>query len=134
VKITANQYAKALYELTTGKSQTEVSAVIDEFEKLLAKKNQTKLLSKIIEKFKNIWNKENRIVEAEIISREELSEDLHNKLRNYISNKYKAKEVLINNVVNESIKGGIIIRVGDEVMDGSINKQLKNLKNILNKL
>jgi F-type H+-transporting ATPase subunit delta len=128
MKITPSQYAKTLYELTLNKSKNEVDVLVTEFTKLLQKKNQVKLLPKIIEKFNEIWNKNNGIIEAEIMSREKLNDELRNKLRNYISNKYKAKEVLINNIVNESIKGGIIIRVGDEVMDGSISRQLQNLK------
>jgi len=133
MKITPTQYAKTLYELTLEKSQNEIDAVIPEFSKLLVKKNQMKLLPKIIEKFNHIWNKNNGIVEAEIISCEKLADELSNKLRNYISNKYQAKEVLINNIVNESLKGGIIIRVGDEVMDGSVERQLKELKMQLEK-
>ena len=131
MKVTPTQYAKTLYKLTLDKSQSEASAVISEFAKLLAKKNQAKLLPKIIEKFNGIWNKNNGIVEAEIITREKLSDELRNKLRNYVSNKYKAKEVLINNIENESLKGGIIIRVGDEVMDGSVVGQLNKLKKVL---
>jgi F-type H+-transporting ATPase subunit delta len=132
MKVSATQYAKTLYELTQEKSQSGIGDVISEFAKLLAKKNQLKLLPKIIEKFNGIWNKENGIVEAEVISREKLSNELSNKLRNCVSNKYKAKEVLINNIVNESLNGGIIIRVGDEVMDGSVDRQLRELRKSLN--
>jgi len=131
MKISAIQYAKTLNELTLNKTHTEIDAAVSGLAELLKKKNQTKLLPKIIEKFNGIWNKNNGIVEAEIISREKLSNELRNKVSNYVSNKYKAKKVLINNIVNESIKGGIIIRVGDEVMDGSVDRQLKNLRNIL---
>jgi F-type H+-transporting ATPase subunit delta len=128
MKITPNQYAKTLYELTLDKSQSEIGDVIAEFAKLLAKKNQTKLLPKIIEKFTAIWNKENGIVEAEVMSARKLESHQVHKVESYLKKKYEAKKVLINNVVNESIKGGIIIRVGDEVMDGSVSRQLQNLR------
>jgi F-type H+-transporting ATPase subunit delta len=128
MKITPNQYAKTLYELTQEKSQSEIGNVVSEFANLLTKKNQTKLLPKIIEKFTTIWNKENGIVEAEVISREKLSSLLVDNLIRFVKDKYKAKEVLINNIVNESLKGGIIIRVGDEVMDGSVDRQLRTLR------
>jgi F-type H+-transporting ATPase subunit delta len=121
-KVSSTQYAKALFELTEGKSHKDTDEIVGEFTRLLVKKNQTKLLPKIIEKFNGIWNKNNGIVEAEVITFEKLSVELRNKLRNYILTKYKAKEVLINNIVNESLKGGIIIRVGDEVMDGSVDR------------
>jgi F-type H+-transporting ATPase subunit delta len=133
MKITAQQYAKTLNELTRGKSHGEINDIVAEFIKLIASKNQSRLIPQVIEKFKEIWNKENGVVEAEVISREELSIELRNKLRNYISNKYKAKEVLINHIVNESVKGGIIMRVGDEVLDGSVAGKIKMLNNCLKK-
>jgi F-type H+-transporting ATPase subunit delta len=99
----------------------------------LQKNNQLKMAGKIIEKFNGIYNQENGIVEAEITSREELSKDVSNKLRNYVSTKYKAKEVVIKNKIDEQIKGGIIIKVGDEIIDASIGKSLMELKKILMK-
>ena len=45
--------------------------------------------------------------------------------------KYQAKEVVLKNIVDENIKGGMIVRVGDEVMDGSIAGKLGELKKIL---
>jgi F-type H+-transporting ATPase subunit delta len=128
MKITPAQYAKTLYELTLDKSQSEIGDVISEFAKLLAKKNQLKLLPKIIEKFNQIWNKENGIIEAEVMSANKLESHQVHKVASYLKEKYKAKEVLINDIVNESLRGGIIIQVGDEVMDGSVERQLRNLR------
>lgn len=133
MKTTANQYAKTLYELTLEKSQSEIGEMVSEFAKLLAKKNQAKLLPKIIEKFNEIWNKNNGIVKAEITSARKLEDSEVHKIENHIKNKYKAKKILINNIINESLKGGMIIQVGDEVMDGSIKRQLGDLRKILEK-
>jgi F-type H+-transporting ATPase subunit delta len=133
MKITAQPYAKALYESTKSKSQSEIDAVISGFAKILQKNNQLKLKKEISKKFKEIYNRENGIVEAEVISKEKLDNKLVDKLIGFVKDKYKAKEVVIDNVVNESIKGGIIVRVGDEVMDGSVERKLKELKSILEK-
>ena len=45
--------------------------------------------------------------------------------------KYGAKKIEMSVVVDEKIQGGIIIRVGDEILDASIQKQLINLKKVL---
>jgi F-type H+-transporting ATPase subunit delta len=134
MKITESQYAITLYELTLDKTQKDIDSAVLGLAEILHKKNQMRLLPRVIEKFNHIWNKNNGIVEAEVISREELSNELRNKLRNYLSNKYKAKEVVLNNIISESIKGGIIIRVGDEVLDGSVERQLNKLRNSFIKL
>lgn len=131
MEINSAQYAKTLYDLTKDKSRSEIDRAVIGLAKILIKKKDTKLVLKIAEKFKEIWNKENEIVEAEITSREKLDEELINKIKKFIKEKYQAKEVVLKNKINESVKGGIVIKVGDEVMDGSIEKQISNLKKAL---
>jgi F-type H+-transporting ATPase subunit delta len=133
MKITTTQYAKSLYEATTGKSQGEINNILENFVKILSKNNQLKFKENIIAKFEEIYNQENGIVLAEITSREKISGKLEKEIESFISKKYKAKEVVIENKIDENIKGGIIIKVGDEVLDASIKSQLANLKNLLNK-
>ncbi|MBU2028757.1 ATP synthase F1 subunit delta [Patescibacteria group bacterium] len=131
MKITTTQYAKALYATTAGKSEKDIADLILNLTKVLVRNRQMKLFSKITQKFTEIWNQEKGIVEAEITSREELRSELRSKVSAYIKEKYQAKEVVLHNIVDEKIQGGIIIRVGDEVLDGSITRQLQELKNNL---
>ena len=133
MKATAMQYAKALYEATKDKNQKEIDGILADFVKLLAKNNQERLAGNISKKFGEIYNAENGIVEAEITSCEKLNEAIEKKIENYIKDKYSAKKVEINNKIDESIKGGIIIKVGDEIMNGSVERQLKELKSSLEK-
>lgn len=128
MKITDTQYAKSLYEAMKDKSQSETDVMLGSFVKILAKNNQLKFKATIIQKFGKIYNKENGIVLAEVISREKLNSLLVDKLNRFIKSKYQAKEVIIENKIDENIRGGIIVKVGDEVMDASVEKQLKELK------
>jgi F-type H+-transporting ATPase subunit delta len=131
MKATATQYAKALYEATKDKDQKEIDGVLADFVKVLSKNNQIRLAGNVSKKFGEVYNRENGIVEAEVISCEKLSEGIEKKIESYIKEKYSAKEVVINNVVDKSIKGGVVIKVGDEVTDFSVEKVLKNLKSKL---
>lgn len=133
MRATATQYAQALYEVTKDKGQKEIDGILANFVKTLSRNNQTKLAGSIENKFEEIYNRENGIVEAEVKSREKLNEELRNRLRNQISNKYEAREVVIENIIDKSTKGGIIIKVGDEVMDGSVGRKLRDLKIFLEK-
>lgn len=128
MKITITQYAKTLYESVKDKSPKEISGVISGFVKILAKNNQIKNGGKIIARFSDIHNQENGIVEAEVISRKVLSNTLSNKLKGFIKEKYQAREVVLKNIIDEKIKGGIVVRVGDELMDASVSKKLRDLK------
>ena len=131
MKVSNSQYALALYEATKGKSQSEINSAVANFVKILGKNNQIKSINAIISKFSEIWNSKEGIIEAEVVSREKLDSKSVDKLISYIGKKYESKKVEINNIVDKDIKGGIIIRVGDEVMDGSIAGQLKNLEKLL---
>jgi F-type H+-transporting ATPase subunit delta len=132
MKATATQYAKTLYELTKDKKHQEIDGVVSNFIKELDKNGQMKMADGIVKKFQEIHNAENGIVEAEVITKEKISESLDNKIKQFVKEKYSAKEVVLKNIIDENVKGGIIIRVGDEVMDGSIKRQLEELKNSLN--
>jgi F-type H+-transporting ATPase subunit delta len=131
MKITANQYAKSLYKTIENKSPKEISGLVSNFVKVLAKNRQMKLFSEISQRFSEIWNKENEIVEAIAITKIEMGDKEKKEVENYIKKKYAAKEVVLKNITDEKIKGGIIIKVGDEVLDGSLLEQLMKLKSDL---
>lgn len=127
------QYANALYEAAKGKSQSEVNEIVANFVKILAKNNQIKSIENIIKKFKEVWNRKEGIIEAEVTSREKLNNESKAEIEKFIEKKYKAEKVEMIEKINKNIKGGIILRIGDEVMDGSISGQLKRLKSSLEK-
>jgi F-type H+-transporting ATPase subunit delta len=133
MKINNSQYASALYESAKGKSQSEIDELVANFVKILAKNNQIKNVKNILVKFKEIWNRKEGIVEAEVVSREKLNSGMKSEIEKYVEKKYKAEKVEIIEKVDPGIKGGIIVRVGDEVMDASISGQLKKLKSSLQK-
>jgi F-type H+-transporting ATPase subunit delta len=133
MKITVNQYAKSLYAAMKDKSPKEINGLTSNLVKILAKNRQIKLADKISEKFGEIWNRENGIVEAEVITGRKIEKHQLNQVKKFIKEKYSAKKVLIENKIDEKIKGGIIIKVGDDVLDGSIERQLQELKSSLEK-
>jgi F-type H+-transporting ATPase subunit delta len=128
MKATTQQYAKTLLELTENKTEKEISGIVVRFADILKKDGQMKNASKIIEKFSELYNAKNGIVEAQVITKSKIAESEIKKIKDYVKEKYGAKEIIINNVVDKKIKGGIIIKVGDEILDGSVANQLKRFK------
>lgn len=131
MKVNNTQYAEALYEATKGKSQNEIDSSVTNFVKILEKNNQLKNVGNIINKFSEIWNKKEGVVEAEVITKEMIKKETSDKVEKFIKDKYKTEKVLIVNKIDKNIMGGIVIKVGDEMMDTSISGQLARLKNKL---
>jgi F-type H+-transporting ATPase subunit delta len=133
MKISVKQYSQTLFDLTDGKSEQDVLLIVKKFAEQLKNDGQLKNAERIMEKFGELYNAAHGIVLAEITTKEELKKEMREKIEKFVKEKYLAKEVVIENVVDEKIQGGIIIRVGDEVIDGSVANELKKLKNILSK-
>lgn len=128
MKITATQYAKSLYTSMDKKSSQEVDAIVVNFVKLLQKNNQLALAKKIIEKFTRFYNEDSGIVEARVVSAKKMEAETLQDVENFVAKKYGAKQVILTQSVDKKIKGGIILRVGDELTDASVANRLVNLK------
>ena len=133
MKITARQYAKTLYELTKDKNHEEINGIISQLVDIFRKNSQLRLKNDIIKRYEEIYNQEKRIISAKVFSRKKLDGEMEKEISEFIKKKYKAEKVEIENNIDESIKGGIIIRIGDEVLDGSLDRKLKELKSALEK-
>jgi len=133
MKITARQYAKTLYELTKDKNHEEINGIISQLVDIFRKNSQLRLKNDIIKRYEEIYNQEKRIISAKVFSRKKLDGEMEKEISEFIKKKYKAEKVEIENNIDEGIKGGIIIRIGDEVLDGSLDRKLKELKSALEK-
>jgi len=58
MKITVQQYAKTLLEMTDGKTEQEIPVIVKKFAEIIQKDGQTKNAAKIIEKFSQLYNRE----------------------------------------------------------------------------
>lgn len=133
MKITAKQYASTLLELTEGKSQEEIDKAVFNLIKVVKSNRQAKLFPRILESFNEIWNKKNKIIEAEIISSKKINPTEEKEVKEYIKKKYSVETVTLTIKIDRNLMGGFIIRVGDEILDASVSSQLKKLTKKLTK-
>ena len=104
-----------------------VSERILNFVILLCDNNRLDILSDILSSFKDDINKLQNILPVEITSvielnagqKKELIEKLQNKIRAEITPEFR---------IDETILGGLIIKINDTVVDLSIKKRIENLK------
>jgi F-type H+-transporting ATPase subunit delta len=99
---------------------------------LLIDNGRQESISGIYEAFVELDDVHNNRERITVITRTSLNESLIANIKSQIGKKLN-KEIIVTEKVDESILGGIIIKIGDLVIDGSLAKGLKNIKsNLLN--
>lgn len=133
MKFSVKQYAQYLYEETVGQNHKDIKVVVDNFFDFLKKNNDLRLLNKIIVTFSDLYDREEKIVNAEVISAHGLGKEPLKDIREYILSLAKAKEVNIKETIDKSLLGGIVIKYGDKVLDDSLQNRIEQLKISLEK-
>jgi F-type H+-transporting ATPase subunit delta len=96
--------------------------------------NKRRLLSKspsILAHLKKIINTEQGILEAKVSTAVRLGATERYSLIQELKTRYKAKDVVLQEVINESLLGGMRVEVGDEVIDLSTKGKILKLQTYL---
>jgi len=128
MKIRQKQYAESLYQAVQGKDQGEIKELVKNFIKILVRNNDISKTEKILNEFSRIWNLKAGVLEAEVVSARKLDPPILWALNSYLIKLSKAKKIILNNKINKNILGGVIIRFGDKVIDGSLKMSLNELR------
>jgi len=104
-----------------------VDKVMGNFLNLLVEKKRADVLPDIAEEFQIMVDEEKNVSHGSVVSAVELSEELQAKVQATLE-KLTGKTVELTTSVDPSIIGGIIAKVGDLELDGSIRTQLASLK------
>ena len=92
-----------------------------------------RFLKIINKKYKKLHNEAINLINVTAITSQKLKETDLSEITDKINNKIN-KRVSIKNLVDKSILGGIKLKVGNTLIDGSISNKLKKLKhNMINK-
>lgn len=127
MKITAEQYAKALHEALQETKPSDYDAVLNNFVSILHTNGQLGMYGQIEEEFlKQEQKVKGQIPMEAIFAREHEGENLLNKL-----NEIVGADVVVKKKIDEGIIGGVIIEGEDRRIDASVRRQLRNLKKSL---
>ena len=105
----------------------QVSQVLGNFFKLLVQKKRANILPDIAMVFQAMVDADNNMCQGTVVSAMELTPELSAKVKATLE-KITGKQVVLTAQVDPSIIGGIVAKVGDLVLDGSIRSQLAGLK------
>jgi F-type H+-transporting ATPase subunit delta len=119
---------KVMKEIFSGKVQELTEKFLD----IVLRKDRESYLPEIGREFIAQYNAHNNVVRADVTTTIELTDDLRSEVSKVVNN-ISGKKVDLVETVDESIIGGIIIKVGDKQIDASVSSKLNALKRDLTK-
>lgn len=121
---------KAKKELIETNFKDSISTISKNFVYQLIDSGRIEFIGEIYKLFVKYANDARGIVDVEAVTAIPLNESNKEKVLQSFVQKL-GKEVHLKNTVDPTLLGGMVVKVGDRVYDGSINKQLEVLKRSL---
>jgi F-type H+-transporting ATPase subunit delta len=96
------------------------------FVQVLARNKRLSLLPEISAQFEMLRAQEEKSLDVEVVSAYELTEQEQTRLADVLHRRF-AREIQLTSRVDTRLMGGVVIRAGDTVIDGSVRGKLEKL-------
>jgi len=123
-QISSDGKKSALFQIFGGK----VSPITLHWINMVIDQGRQRRLPVIIEAFLTLAQDARDKITAEVITSIPLSEDLAKRLEQELS-KVTKKRVFLKPIIDDSILGGVIVKIENKVIDGSVKHRLEEIKN-----
>ncbi len=121
--IKGNDKKEALLKIFSGQSETSKSLI-----KILVENKRTALLGGVAESYISLYNDEKGVKVAKVTTAVPLSKELETKVLEKVKELTGSSNVSMENIIDPSIIGGFILRIGDLQFNASISNKLGNIK------
>jgi F-type H+-transporting ATPase subunit delta len=109
------------------KAVTGADETLSNFLELLLENHRMPAIFRIRRQFDELWQEENRLLPVQITSAIELDEDVVKQIGERIGEQTDRK-VDLTSRVDPDILGGIVLRVGNSILDASVRNRLEQLR------
>jgi F-type H+-transporting ATPase subunit delta len=123
----AAQQADALIDL----SGDSLDENVRNFVRVLATNKRLVLLREIVSLFEEMKADHERVIDVEVVSAFSMDESAQQKLTTALKQRLQ-RDVKLNTSVDKSLIGGLVVRAGDLVIDGSVRGKLNKLIETMN--
>lgn len=127
MKKSVRAYAQALLDLTQDASKKDIEVIVNNFLKELRDRHLISKVPAIISEFEKLSDYADKIVKAQAISAHKLSKDVLKEASLLVTKRTGAKEVVWEEIVDEDVLGGIIIKAKDFIIDMSLANRVNGL-------
>jgi len=124
--VNAEEKKALLKSVLKGKVNELTLRVLD----LLADKRRLEILEPLEHQYREMLNKKNNLVSASLVSSEKLSDEAIANIKARLT-EHLGKRLELEVKVDPTLIGGVVLRLGDQVIDGSLKGQLKEIEKAL---
>lgn len=107
------------------------STLMQNFLQLLFEYHRLDAFTEIRRFYQDLYNQATGVYQATVTTAIELSDRQQTALKNAIGRQFAAKKVILTIHLDPQIIGGLIVQVGDQIIDGSVNSRLKRMSQLL---
>lgn len=104
----------------------EIDVLIVNFLKVLVDKNRFDAFGEVLNSYNKYLDDINKVSRVDVISAVKMSEEAKSKLKNKLEEKMRVN-VVFNLQVNLDIIAGLVIKIGDNIIDMSLKHKLEDL-------
>ncbi|WP_102348243.1 F0F1 ATP synthase subunit delta [Bacillus sp. Marseille-P3661] len=122
-KISNESKKTMIKEVFGGVSTTVLNTIL-----LLIDRKREDLLSEIVEEYFVLANNARGIADAKVYSVRPLTQDEEKALSDVFAKKVGKSELRITNIVDNSLIGGLKLRIGNTIFDGSVKGKLDRME------
>ena len=96
--------------------------------KLLVERNRVHIIGNMVSRLEQLTNDAKGIAVAQVYSVRQLTEKEQQDIAQAIAKRFQKREVKVHNIVDPAIIGGLKVRVGNTIIDGSVSGKLERLE------
>lgn len=123
-----NNIARAIYLVAKEKTHTELYDVNKKVVKFLVRRRLLSKAGDILARLDKIINHKSEKIVVKVLSARKLKEELKKKLIFFLKERYKVKEVILIETIDEKLLGGIRVEINDEIIDLTVKNKIKKLQ------
>jgi F-type H+-transporting ATPase subunit delta len=106
---------------------SRLSPLVVNYLRLLVNKTRINFLPEMCEEFVRLVEEHRGILRAEVLTAVPMDQDQETKLRDRLS-RITGKEILLEKRVDPQVLGGVVVHLGNKILDGSLRHDVKLLR------
>ncbi len=111
----------------------EMNTYLKNLLNILLDKNRFDFVQDVYQDFRKTYFDNKNMVEALVLTVHPINDHLQAELKEKLERRFD-KKVKLKNQIDPSILGGVVVYVGEQVIDGSVRKQLSEIKANMNNI